>query len=288
MAASIGLGSVTFGREIDEAESFKLMDHAYEMGIRDIDTAAAYGGGASETIVGRWLTQRGLHQNISIATKILPPYDVANISKAVNDCLTRLNTDVIDILYLHRWDDALHAPEAWQELDKLHKQGKFKALAVSNFNTAQLTHTLNLLTRNKLLPLSYIQNNHNLAVSDVTVEMQQLCAQNNINIITYSPLGAGFLTGKHRNGIQENSRFAIMPAHQDVYMNAHAQKRLEKLMWVADSIGAKPALLAMAWALHQPQVYQVLVGGRTVEQLDLATRAMKFYLPEIFAELESD
>jgi aryl-alcohol dehydrogenase-like predicted oxidoreductase len=107
-------------------------------------------------------------------------------------------------------------------------------------------------------------------------------------IITYSPLGAGFLTGKHLNGVQKNSRFDIMPAHQDVYSGKKAQRRLNKLMQVAKATGHTPALLAMAWALHQPQTDSVLIGGRSTSQLDLATEAIKFYTPDIFSELERD
>jgi aryl-alcohol dehydrogenase-like predicted oxidoreductase len=126
-----------------------------------------------------------------------------------------------------------------------------------------------------------------LAVSDIIAQMKVLCAENNINIVTYSPLGAGFLTGKHLNGVAANSRFAIMPAHQDIYFNEYANQRLQKLLDVARRTRHTPAFLAMAWALHQPQIHSVLVGGRSVQQIDLAGEAIKFYAPEIFAELES-
>lgn len=286
MAANVGLGCVTFGREIDREASFALMDHAIAMDICSFDTAAAYGNGLSETIIGEWLAARKLKAGeISIATKILPPYHPAQIQQSVERSLERLGVETIDILYLHRWDETI-SNDTWLMLDNLKQGGEIKAIGLSNFNTRQLSDAVNTL-RGLGIGLSYIQNNHNLAVSDITEEMKTLCAENDINIITYSPLGAGFLTGKHLNGVAPNSRFDIMPGHQDVYFNATAHRRLNKLIQVSAQTGETPELLAMAWALHQPQVYSVLVGGRSSRQLDLVAKAMQFYSPGIFAELET-
>ncbi|QKJ32632.1 aldo/keto reductase [Mucilaginibacter mali] len=286
MAANIGLGCVTFGREIDKEASFALMDHARDIGIKSFDTAAAYGNGLSETIIGEWLSDRGVKSGeISIATKILPPYHPAQVLASVEDSLRRLRVDTIDIMYLHRWDASI-SNDTWLMLNNLKQGGEIKAIGVSNFNTEQLSNSVNRL-QDLGIQLSYIQNNHNLAVSDITPETRLLCAGNEIRIITYSPLGAGFLTGKHLNGVAQNSRFDIMPGHQDVYFNNAANKRLNKLLQVAAQTGEAPELLAMAWALHQAQTYSVLVGGRSAQQLDLVAKAMQFYSPEIFAELES-
>jgi len=288
MAANIGLGCVTFGREIDKDTSFALMDHALDMGVTHFDTAAAYSNGLSETIVGEWLAARDTRNNINIATKILPPYNAAGIRQSIEQSLKRLQLETIDLLYLHRWDEVLTQPEAWLTLNELITEGKIKNIGASNFNTPQLADTIKLLQSIATTSLSYIQNNHNLAVSDISKEMMDLCHQKNIRIVTYSPLGAGFLTGKHLNGVQKKSRFDIMPAHQAIYSGAQARRRLDKLIQVATVTGHSPALLAMAWTLHQPQTDSVLIGGRSTSQLDLATEAIKFYVPEIFTELESD
>lgn len=284
----LGLGCVTFGREIDWNTSFMLMDHAYSMGINSFDTAAAYGSGASESILGSWLAERALPGNsISIATKILPPYDILSIRASVEQSLKRLRVETIDILYLHRWDEKVKDHTIWSELGSLVREGKIKELGASNFNTLQLANAVNLLEENGSVRLSYIQNNHNLAVSNISDEMKKICKGNKIRIITYSPLGAGFLTGKHLCGVQKDSRFAVMSAHQDIYFNEHSQKRLERLLGIADRTGYSPAYLALAWAAHQPDVYSVLVGGRSVAHIELAFEAGKFYSPEIFAELEN-
>lgn len=253
----IGLGCVTFGREIDEAASFALLDHALERGVRHFDTAAAYGGGASETILGKWLASRK-PQGITIATKILPPYDRVDIT----DSLRRLGVEQIDLLYLHQWHET--APLTGSALEGL----TVKQLGASNFTLEQLKAAG---TRFKV-----VQNNHNLAVSDVSDEFRAHCVANEIRIVTYSPLGAGFLTSKHQNGVQPGSRFEVVPGHQNVYFHAAAYQRLARLETIAKHTGHSQAHLALAWALHQPGIDTVLVGGRSRAHLDQAFAALEF------------
>jgi aryl-alcohol dehydrogenase-like predicted oxidoreductase len=265
----IGLGCVTFGREIDETASFALLDHAWERGVRHFDTAAAYGGGASETILGKWLTSRK-PQGITVATKILPPYDRVEIS----DSLRRLKVEQIDLLYLHQWHET--ALQAGAALEKL----PVKRFGASNVTLDQLR---------ALGPrFRVIQNNHNLAVSEVSDELRDYCAANDIAIVTYSPLGAGFLTGKHQNGVQAGSRFEIIPGHQQVYFHEAAYQRLARLEAVAKRTGHSQAHLALAWALHQPGIDTVLIGGRTPAHLDQAFAALEFDDPALMAELTLD
>lgn len=266
-ASRIGLGCVTFGREIDEAASFALLDHAFARGVTHFDTAAAYGGGASETILGKWLASRK-PEGITVATKILPPYDRIDITPSVR----RLGVDQIDLLYLHQWHDT--ALQAGAALEKL----PVKRFGASNVTLDQLRA---LGTRFRV-----IQNNHNLAVSDVTDTMRDYCATNATAIVTYSPLGAGFLTGKHQNGVQAGSRFEIVPGHQNVYFHDAAYQRLARLEAVAQRAGHSQAHLALAWAFHQPGIDTVLVGGRTPAHLDQAFAALAFDDATLLTELE--
>ncbi|MBL9146651.1 MAG: aldo/keto reductase [Verrucomicrobiaceae bacterium] len=266
----IGLGCVTFGREIDEAASFALLDHAYERGVRHFDTAAAYGGGASEAILGRWLASRR-PESIIIATKVLPPYDRIDIRPN----LDRLGLEQIDLLYLHQWHEtALHCGST---LDALVSKGLVRKLGVSNVSLDQL--------RSAGSRFSVVQNNHNLAVSDVSAELRCHCAANSIAIVTYSPLGAGFLTGKHQSGVQAGSRFEIIPGHQQVYFHESAYQRLAKLEAIAMRTGHSQTHLALAWALHQRGIDTVLVGGRSPAHLDQAIAASEFGDEEVMAEM---
>ena len=270
--ARIGLGCVTFGREIDEAASFALLDHAFERGVRHFDTAAAYGGGASETILGKWLASRK-PQGITVATKILPPYDRIDISASME----RLGVEQIDLLYLHQWHES--ALQAGPALDDLVRSGLVRQLGASNFTLAQL--------QSAGPRFRFVQNNHNLAVSGVSDDFRSCCAANGISIVTYSPLGAGFLTGKHRNGVQPGSRFDIIPGHQGVYFHEAAYERLARLEAVAARTGHSQAHLALAWALHQPGIDTVLIGGRTTAHLDQAFTALAFDNASLINELTS-
>lgn len=264
----IGLGCVTFGREIDETASFALLDHAWGRGVRHFDTAAAYGGGASETILGKWLASRK-PEGITVATKILPPYDRIDLTPS----LKRLGVDQIDLLYLHQWHET--ALQLDSSLDGL----TVKQLGASNFTLAQLQ---------AVGPrFRVVQNNHNLAVNDVSDEFRAYCSANDIAIVTYSPLGAGFLTSKHQNGVQAGSRFEVVPGHQNIYFHDSAYQRLARLEAVAARTGHSQAHLALAWALHQPDIDTVLIGGRSPAHLDQAFAAMAFNDPAVFAELTS-
>ncbi len=262
----IGLGCVTFGREIDQAASFALLDHAWGRGVRHFDTAAAYGGGASETILGKWLASRK-PEGITIATKILPPYDRIDITHS----LKRLGVEQLDLLYLHQWHEtALQADTALEGLP-------VKRFGASNFTLEQLRVAGPRYT--------VVQNNHNLAVSDVNDEFRAYCATSGVSIVTYSPLGAGFLTGKHQSGVQSGSRFEIIPGHQQVYFHDSAYQRLSKLEAVAKRTGHSQAHLALAWALHQPGIDTVLIGGRSPAHLDQAFAALDFNDAALLTEL---
>lgn len=283
----IGLGCVTFGREINQAESFIMMDHAWAHGITHFDTAAAYGLGASERIIGSWFASRRPEaDSISIATKILPPYTPDQIETSVDTSLQRLKADVIDILYLHRWDRTCETAEALEAFNNLVDIGKIRMLGASNFSSEQLNKGLQLQAEDGLVPFRFVQNNHNLAVSGITDQFRSICAANSINIVTYSPLGAGFLTGKHQHGVYPESRFAQIPGHQDIYFTPTAYRRLERLQLIAARTGNSPVHLALAWALHQKDITSVLIGGRKPAHLDQAFDSLSFDDPAVFAALE--
>lgn len=287
--SQIGLGCVTFGREIDEPAAHALLDYAFARGVTFFDTASAYAQGASESILGRWLaSRRPAVGSVTVATKILPPYEAARIAEAVGQSLKRLGLATVDLLYLHRWDATAESPAALTALDALVRVGNVRALGASNYNQQQLETALTLQQQHGLKQFSAVQNNHNLAVSDVSAEFRAFCAAQGVAIVTYSPLGAGFLTGKHRRGVQPGSRFDLVPGHQDVYFNDESYRRLARLESVAARTGYSPAHLALAWALHQPGVASVLVGGRTPAHLGQALAAQAFDDAALFAELSGD
>ena len=265
------------------------MDHAVTRGITLIDTAAMYTSGASEQIVGAWLKSRKPQPgSMMIATKIYPPFTAGPIATNVAACAKRLGIETIDLLYLHKWDEGATTPDALQALDRLVRSGRVRALGVSNFTAAQLRQVLDLQKALGLSQFQIIQNCNNLAVREVDQPLAALCAERGLAIVTYSPIGAGFLTGKHRAGVQAGSRFDVAPGHQDIYFKPEPERRLAKLERVATRTGMAMPHLALAWALHRKGVDSVLVGGRTPAQLDQAFAALAFDDPALFAELESD
>jgi aryl-alcohol dehydrogenase-like predicted oxidoreductase len=161
-------------------------------------------------------------------------------------------------------------------------------LGVSNYDQQQLATALDLQERLGYTRFSVVQNNHNLAVSDVSPPFREFSTAHGIAIVTYSPLGAGFLTGKHRRGVEPASRFDIVPGHQDVYFHDQSWQRLTRLESIARRTGHSQAHLALSWALHQPGVTSVLVGGRTPAHLDQAFAALAFDDSTLLAELTEE
>lgn len=270
-----GLGCVTFGREIDRAASFAIMDYALARGITFFDTASAYGGGASEDIIGQWFAEKGeAAAQITVATKLLPPLDASALSAAAEQSLARLRMDRIDVLFVHSWHPSIEDDRVLAALNDLVVAGKVRALGASNFNAAQLGTLLHKQIDGGLTPVSFIQNNQNYAVSDVDDALRQLCRDFNVHLVTYSPMAAGFLTGKYRGVVASDVRFEIIPGHKDIYFNDRAWERLDQLMKAAEHAGKPAAKLALAWAFHQPQVTSVLIGCRTTSHLDQALAAL--------------
>lgn len=285
--SSIGLGCVTFGREINKLTSFVLMDYAYAKGITFFDTASAYGAGGSEIIVGEWLAaHRTLTNSITIATKLLPPYEPKHIIASVEGSLRRLGTDTIDLLYLHRWHPSLNSIAGLETFNDLIRDGKVRTLGASNFNAEQLENALRRQMDLGFEHFRFVQNNHNLAVRNINEEIRKICTEHGMEIVTYSPLGAGFLTGKYQKGIPKDTRFAIVPGHKDIYFNKIAIHRFTRIQKISSRTGYSTAHLALAWALHQPGITSVLIGTRSIAHLDQAFTALAFDDPGILAELE--
>ncbi len=286
--SKIGMGCVTFGREIDGAASHELLDYAFDKGIREFDTAAAYGDGTSEAILGEWIASRRPDAgSLTIATKCYPPFTPERVTKAVGESLERLRVPKLDLLYLHKWDESAMSVEFLEALDGVVQAGFVREVGISNCDQIRLDSLLALQEENELVRFSALQNNLNYAVSDVDPEYRGFCEKRGISVVTYSPLGAGFLTGKHRQGVESGSRFDLIPEHQKVYFHERAEERLVRLENFARRSGCSQAHLALSWAMHQAGIDTVLVGARTIAHIDQAIEARDFHEPELFAEMGS-
>jgi 1-deoxyxylulose-5-phosphate synthase len=273
--SSIGMGCVTFGREIDEADSFAVMDRALDQGITLFDTAEAYAGGRSEEVVGAWMASRGVRGRIVLATKKLPPCTPAALAESVDHSLRRLRTDAIDLYQLHAWDATTALEETLEALDRIARAGKIRSFGCSNFAAWQLCKALWRSDVHGWRRMETVQPNYNLAVRDIEKELLPLCADEGIGVITYSPLGAGFLTGKYSKGAPEPQgvRLKILPAHQRIYYTDAGFRIMEGLRETARSAGRSMVSLALAWVIGQPGIASVLVGARHVSQVDQAFEA---------------
>jgi len=284
--SSIGMGCVTFGREIDRDTSFKIMDHALEKGITLFDTAAAYADGASENVLGDWIADRGTRDNIVLATKVNGVFTRERVISSAEESLQRLKTDRIDLFQLHNWDEETQLQETLKALTSLVDQGKVRAIGCSNWTAGQLNQALTLSQENGFARMESVQPPYNLVQRDIEADLLPLCEDQKIATICYSPLAAGFLSGKYRRDqkVPGGTRFDIIPGHQSIYFTDHGFAILERLENLAEKSGLSMIKLAMAWVLSRASVTSVLIGARNIEQVDQAFEAA--FCEEIF-EFES-
>ncbi|MFN9754732.1 MAG: aldo/keto reductase [bacterium] len=288
MVGRIALGCVTFGREIDEAAAFELMDYAVEQGINLFDTAEAYGEGASERIVGRWLRARGCRDRIVLQTKVTTDFSMAHVREALARSLDRLQCEQVDVYLMHSYDAGRPIEESLEAMTWSVDAGKAQTIGGSNFTMEQLRAALAASLARNLAPLRVLQPVYNLVAREAEQSLFPLCAEHGIGITSYSPLGAGFLTGKYtgdRSAMPAGSRFAIKPAHADLYFHPANFEVLAQLRRLAEASGHSLATLAMAWVLRQPAIDSVLTGARDKSHLDNALHCMR-HLTELAAVWE--
>ena len=275
--SSIGLGCVTFGREIDATTSFDVLDRAVDRGINLLDTAAVYGDGASEEVIGRWLRDRATRSRVLLATKVSGRLTPDRIERSVEASLRRLGTDRIELLQAHDWDGQTPIDDTLEALDRLVQRGLVRFCGCSNWEPDQLRQALALAARKGWSRLESVQPIYNLVDRRIEHGLLGLCGELGLGVITYSPLGAGFLTGKYRRGgpVPQGTRFDIKSAHQDIYFTDHGFRVMEGLRVLADGTGLPMARLALAWVLGRSGPTSVLIGARHPQHIDQAFEALE-------------
>lgn len=276
--SSIALGCVTFGREIDAATSFAVLDRAMECGINLLDTAAVYGNGASETILGHWLKERKLRDNVIVATKVSGRLTGEAVRESVEGSLQRLGVLQIDLLQAHDWDRQTPVGQTLEAFDQLVSEGKVRYVGCSNWDASQIRRSLRIQESNGWAPLVSVQPMYNLADRSIENDLLPMCAERGIGVMSYSPLGAGFLTGKYRpeDEVPEGTRFDVIPGHQDIYFTARGFRLVEELQRISAESGVSMVELALGWALRQNGITTVLIGARRSEHVDQAFEAEKW------------
>ncbi len=275
----IALGTMTFGNEADEETSFKLMDRFLELGGNFIDTADAYSVGVSEEVVGRWLKERGTRDRIILGTKVHAdmgpgPNDGGlsryHIMKGVEGSLRRLQTDVIDLYQVHRWDPNAPVEETLEALNDIVRQGKARYIGCSNLTGWQLSKYLAASDRHLWSRFVSMQPLYNAINRSIETEMLPLCVEEGLGVVVYNPLAGGMLTGKYRRDapLPAAARLAFSQAYYNRYYTEQALDIVEGFVGAASERGVTPAQLALAWILAEPRITCPIVGARNLSQFD--------------------
>ncbi|MBG8555329.1 aldo/keto reductase [Hymenobacter guriensis] len=290
--APLVLGGNVFGWTADEATSFRILDAFMAGGGNAIDTADGYSvwvpghmGGESETIIGKWLHQRGRRDDVILATKVGWEVNSENkglkkdyILRAVEGSLKRLQTDYIDLYQSHKDDPTTPVEETLEAYAQLVKEGKVRAIGASNFSAARLRESLEASSTHGFPRYESLQPLYNLYDrTEFERDLLPLLQEQNIGVIPYYGLAAGFLTGKYRSeaDLQKSPRGGGVGQK---YLNEKGLRILKALDGVAARQQATPAQVALAWIMAQPGLTAPIASATSPEQVTELLRATELTL----------
>jgi len=294
--SSFALGTMTFGAETDEAGSFAQLDSFVAAGGNLVDTADVYSKGASEEIIGRWLAARpaDVRDRVVLATKArFPMGQDANevglsrrhLQRAVEDSLRRLQVDCVDLYQVHAWDPVTPLEETLRTLDGLVRAGKIRYVGLSNFTGWQIQKAVAIARAGGLEVPVTLQPQYNLLVRELEWEVVPSCLDAGLGLLPWSPLGGGWLTGKYRADAPPEGATRLGENPQrgvEAYDRRSTQERtwdvVAAVRKVAEARGIPMAQVALAWVVDRPGVTSVIVGARTLEQLDENLAAVGVHL----------
>ena len=313
------LGTMNFGPETNQADSFAIMDRALELGINFFDTADVYGKvlgeGVTEKIIGKWLAcGGGRREKIVLATKVFNPMgnspldrglSARHVRQACDDSLRRLGTDYIDLYQMHHvdrgktsetiarimkldyGDHEFHADhgapweEIWQAMEQLVTSGKVLYVGSSNFAAWNIAQANTLAAARNFLGLVSEQSKYSLATRAIELEVVPVCRALGLGLIPWSPLEGGLLAGS-LDAATEGRRSRFKPESLDKH-----RTRLEAYEALCGELGEKPAHVALAWLLSNSVVTAPIIGPRTMEQLVGSQRALQIELSaDVLARLD--
>jgi aryl-alcohol dehydrogenase-like predicted oxidoreductase len=296
LVSNLCLGTMNFGWQTEEAESFRIMDRALEMGINFFDTADVYGWGGeqgdTELILGRWFDQGGgRREAVVLATKVFNPVkrkanlrepntdgrslSAYKIRKHCEASLTRLRTDHIDLYQMHHIDRDCPWDEVWQAFGSLAGQGKIVYTGSSNFAGWNIATACQEASKLGLAGLASEQSVYNLTKRQLELEVIPACAHYGLGLIPYSPLAGGLLGGVLAQAGEGRRRGEEIEKQIDANRD-----RLERYEGLCGELGEEPSTVALAWLLSRPGVTAPIIGPRTVAQLESSIRATELRLDE--------
>jgi 1-deoxyxylulose-5-phosphate synthase len=301
------LGTGTFGKQTDQAESFRLFDKAADAGVNFIDTANIYPGGAepgeagrSEEITGRWL--QGKRDRFILGTKAggpmgTAPWDQGSSRKhlfdAIDASLRRLNTDYVDLYQLHRDDAATPLDETIEALDAIVRSGKVRYIGVSNFLAYRLARAIGRQDTLRLTRFVSVQPRYNLLFRQIERELLPLSQEEQLAVIPFNPLAGGLLSGKYRHDeTPDKGRFSAElgtfgALYHARYWNQRQFETIGNLQAIVTETGEPMTKLAVAWILANPAITSVILGASRAEQLTDTLAAADYRLDsELKAKLD--
>lgn len=279
VVSRLGLGTMTWGRDTDEHEAAEQLRAFLDLGGNFIDTAAIYGDGDAERVLGGLLQVMANREEIVLATKA--GISIRNGERKIDNSRTsliadldrslqRLGTDYVDLWQIHRWDPQTPLEETLSALDYAVMSGKARYVGLSNFAGWQLARSATL--QNPLfnkVPIISIQSEYSLLNRQVEDEVLPAARALEIGFLAWSPLGRGVLTGKYRNGLPSDSRGASPHFANFIkpYLEGRSTRIVEAVMVAADGLGLSPLEVALAWVRDNAGVTSSIVGARTGAQL---------------------
>ena len=287
--SEICLGTMTFGHGADEAEAARIIAACLDAGVNFFDTANTYNAGVSETMLGNLL--RGKRRQAVIASKVFNPtgsgpnesgHSRAHIMLAVEDSLRRLQTDYLDIYYVHHVDVQSPLEEMLRALDDLVRQGKVRYLACSNYEAWRLMEALWISDFHDFSRFECYQPQYSLVVRDIEQELVPACEHKGLGVVVWSPLAGGFLSGKYQPGEARvaGSRSEEGWAFPMRDFAANHDETLATLLEVSEKLGRSPVQVALRWVLDQRFITSAIVGARNADQIKGSLAAAGWRLPD--------
>lgn len=287
--SSLCMGTMTFGKEVDENTCGAIYKKCRETGINFFDTANMYQHGLAETILGKLIHSERDH--VIIASKVY--YQMGqdinqhglsrrNIMQSIEGSLRRLQTDYLDIYYLHHFDETADLEESLYACDNLVRQGKVLYLGVSNFAAWQVMKALGISAREHLAKFVCLQPMYNLLKRQAEVELLPMALSEHLSVFPYNPLAGGLLTGKYLTDLQEG-RFLSSPnakTYQRRYEESDTTSIISRFIAFAQERGFHPVSLAISWVASHPAITAPILGARSVEQLEPALKALDIPMTE--------
>ncbi|MFW5742682.1 MAG: aldo/keto reductase [Spirochaetota bacterium] len=283
------LGTMTFGHGTSEADAKRMVAAAFDSGINFFDTANSYADAQSELFLGKALA--GRRDQAVVASKFYNPMGAGpndsgmsryHIMNAVEASLERLDMDHIDVYYIHHVDQQTPVEEALRALDDLVRQGKVRYIACSNYEAWRLMDALAVSEANGLARFICYQPQYSLVVRDIELDLVPACAHKGLGIVTWGPIGGGFLSGKYRPGerTKGGTRSEEGWAYPASFFAPNADEILGVLLEVAKELGRTPAQVAIRWILDRPHISSVITGARTLEHFESNAGAVGWSLPD--------